>query len=208
EVIPAAARALVRMTGNWRMVFVMVAAALSGGYSHTRRADATGCGPSIRRCHRDPHPQALTRIVGKARHVHVAAVTVFDVITHDLLLRRVVHRLADRLLGGVAAVVGSRHAVADRTTGDGTGHCRGLAAVALAHRASEYATHDRTQHSAARVIVVLLRHRLRITLLLRGLRGGLPPSHSARWRPAHIVEVAAHTPAHSPLLQMPPATRQ
>src|SRR6185437_13010084 len=61
------------MTGKWRMVFVMAAASTSGGYSHSRRADAMGSDASIRRCHRYPDPQAFTWIVGQARHVHVAA---------------------------------------------------------------------------------------------------------------------------------------
>src|SRR6185437_6184756 len=139
EVIPAAARALVRMTGKGRAYGDMVAATVSGEYSHTGRADATMNSSSVRRRHRDPHPQALARIVGQTRHVDVAAIAIFHVVTHDLLLRRVIHRLADRLLRGVAAVVRGRHAIADRATGEGTGNRRGLASVALAHRAAEHA---------------------------------------------------------------------
>src|SRR5690348_12609052 len=151
------------MTGKWRVVVVMGWRS-GGASSHTRRADAT---TSLGRRDRDPHAQALAGIVRQARHVDIAAVAVFHIVDDDLLLRRVVHRLADRLLRGIAAVVRGRDAIADHAARHGTGDRRRLAAIALAHRAAENATDDGAEHGAAGVVVVLLRHRLRITLLLR-----------------------------------------
>src|SRR6185312_12990626 len=128
------------------------------------------CVASLGRRDRDPHPQALAWIVRQARHVDIAAVAVFDIVGDDLLLRRVIHRLADRLLRGVAAVVRGRDAIAYHAARHGTGDRRRLATVTLAHRAAEHATDDGAENGAAGVVVVLLRHRLRITLLLRRLR--------------------------------------
>src|SRR5699024_1084768 len=94
---------------------------------------------SVGRRDADAHTQTLARVVIHARHVRLAAIAVFDVVTDDAAFGAdIAHRLAagHRIL--LDMIAPAPHAVADCAPRHRTCHGRGPATVTLAHRAAQH----------------------------------------------------------------------